>query len=283
MNFSYNLQKIRKEKGLSQEQLAEKLDVSRQSVSKWESGAAYPELEKIMLISDIFGCSMDSLIKGEYKIDKSGEDVLKAHKKFAFMIASGVFLCIFAVSVLILISGLTSESSVIGISFFLLITLVAVSLFVYNGIIYGNDEIEKKIQKIEYSFEEKKLATRKFALAISGGIALIIFSIILLISLENIVEEFLLTSTFMTLVGISVFMFVYFGINQSRFQYSKNSLEDVDGEELKNKKRKEKIIEKTSSVIMLSATFIFLFLGFMAWIVFPLGGILCGIVSVVVE
>ena len=48
MNLSENLKKIRKEHNLSQEQLAEKLNVSRQSVSKWESGQAYPEMDKMI-------------------------------------------------------------------------------------------------------------------------------------------------------------------------------------------------------------------------------------------
>ena len=48
MGFSENLQNLRKIKNMSQEQLAEKLDVSRQAVSKWESGNGYPETEKII-------------------------------------------------------------------------------------------------------------------------------------------------------------------------------------------------------------------------------------------
>lgn len=48
MNFSEKLLTLRKAKNLTQEQLAEKLDVSRQSISKWESGQAVPEMEKIV-------------------------------------------------------------------------------------------------------------------------------------------------------------------------------------------------------------------------------------------
>ena len=54
MNLGENLQNLRKQKGLSQEEFADKLDVSRQAVSKWESNQTYPEIEKIMLICDIF-------------------------------------------------------------------------------------------------------------------------------------------------------------------------------------------------------------------------------------
>ena len=48
MDFGMKLQSLRKEKGLSQEALAEKLHVSRQAVSKWESGAGYPEMDKLI-------------------------------------------------------------------------------------------------------------------------------------------------------------------------------------------------------------------------------------------
>ena len=61
MKFKDKLQKLRKKSELSQEQLADKLNVSRQAVSKWESGAAYPEMDKIIAISKIFNCGIEYL------------------------------------------------------------------------------------------------------------------------------------------------------------------------------------------------------------------------------
>ncbi len=63
MNFSEKLLTLRKASDLTQEQLAEKLDVSRQSISKWESGQATPELEKIVALSAIFDVTTDYLLK----------------------------------------------------------------------------------------------------------------------------------------------------------------------------------------------------------------------------
>ena len=63
MIFSEKLLTLRKAKGITQEQLAEKLDVSRQSISKWESGQSVPELEKIVALSTIFDVSTDYLLK----------------------------------------------------------------------------------------------------------------------------------------------------------------------------------------------------------------------------
>lgn len=63
--FSDKLQMLRKNHYLSQEQLADKLGVSRQSVSKWESGQGYPEIEKLLALSDYFKVSLDYLLKDE--------------------------------------------------------------------------------------------------------------------------------------------------------------------------------------------------------------------------
>ena len=63
MKFHEKIQILRKEKGLSQEELAEMMQVSRQSVSKWESAGAYPETEKLVVLSEIFGVTIDSLLK----------------------------------------------------------------------------------------------------------------------------------------------------------------------------------------------------------------------------
>ena len=63
MKFDEKLQKLRKDKGLSQEELAEMMNVSRQAVSRWESGLSYPETEKIITLSEIFGVTVDSLLK----------------------------------------------------------------------------------------------------------------------------------------------------------------------------------------------------------------------------
>ena len=63
MNFSEKLLTLRKANNLTQEQLAEKIDVSRQSISKWESGQATPELEKIVALSVVFNVTTDYLLK----------------------------------------------------------------------------------------------------------------------------------------------------------------------------------------------------------------------------
>lgn len=65
MKFNEKLQKLRKENQMSQEQLADMLDVSRQAVSKWESGTTYPEMDKLLTMCKIFKCSLDDLTNDE--------------------------------------------------------------------------------------------------------------------------------------------------------------------------------------------------------------------------
>jgi len=67
MNLAENLKRIRKEHNLSQEQLAEQLGVSRQSVSKWESGQAYPEMDKVLQLAKMFNLNIDDLLNQDIK------------------------------------------------------------------------------------------------------------------------------------------------------------------------------------------------------------------------
>lgn len=67
MSFSEKLQKLRHDAKMSQEQLADMLDVTRQSVSKWESGMTYPEMDKLIEISRIFNCTLDDLTNDNIK------------------------------------------------------------------------------------------------------------------------------------------------------------------------------------------------------------------------
>lgn len=81
MKFGENLQKLRKEQGISQEQLAEKLGVTRQSVSKWESGASYPEMDKIVAICNMFHCDINVLINKDITEERQRKDASSVVKE----------------------------------------------------------------------------------------------------------------------------------------------------------------------------------------------------------
>ena len=118
MNLSDNLKKIRKEQNLSQEDLAESLGVSRQSVSKWESGQAYPEMDKVLQICKMFDVSIDDLLnqdikkvqkeeKSKININKYIDDFLnyvtKAIDMFSNMKFKDVAKCIFEQLIIIIL------------------------------------------------------------------------------------------------------------------------------------------------------------------------------------
>ena len=110
MNLSDNLKKIRKEHNLSQEALADKLGVSRQSVSKWESGTAYPEMDKVLQLCKMFDLNIDELLNQDIKavkenkknkvdvnkyIDSFLKYITKTVDMFNNMKANEIFKCLF--------------------------------------------------------------------------------------------------------------------------------------------------------------------------------------------
>ena len=83
MNFGQNLKNLRKSKNISQEKLAERVMVSRQSVSKWETGEAYPEMNNILELCKIFHCSINDLVNNNIlDIDSLDEDIKMNAVKF---------------------------------------------------------------------------------------------------------------------------------------------------------------------------------------------------------
>ena len=134
--LSEKLYQLRKKSGLSQEQLAEQLNVSRQSISKWESGSAFPESEKLIIISNYFGVSVDYLLKDEVE-DEVKTANNEAGKNPKMLV--GLIICIAGIVSMVLwglfsilrseTSNQMSESSMItidGNGIFLILCVVAV-------------------------------------------------------------------------------------------------------------------------------------------------------------
>ena len=109
--LSEKLFKLRKNSGLSQEQLAEQLKVSRQAISKWESGTAVPESEKLITISNYFGVSVDYLLRDDEE-DKA-KAIVSVMEEKPRMIA-GIIICIAGIIAMViwgLLSIFSSEAS----------------------------------------------------------------------------------------------------------------------------------------------------------------------------
>ncbi len=82
MEFNEKLQELRKQKGLTQEELAELLYVSRTAVSKWESGRGYPSIDSLKAISGYFGITIDNLLSGEELLTIAEESTRQSEKHF---------------------------------------------------------------------------------------------------------------------------------------------------------------------------------------------------------
>ena len=81
MKFNEKLIKLRRQNGMSQEELAYKLNVTRQTVSKWELGQTTPEMDKLVSLSKIYGITLDELTSEEESTDVGGQDPIKTDKK----------------------------------------------------------------------------------------------------------------------------------------------------------------------------------------------------------
>lgn len=80
MNFSKQLKGYREKRELSQEELAEKIYVTRQTISKWENNRTYPDIHNLIALSILFNITLDELIKGDLEAMKSNPDVLRLRK-----------------------------------------------------------------------------------------------------------------------------------------------------------------------------------------------------------
>ncbi len=153
----------RKRNGWSQEELADKLGVSRQSVSKWEGAQAVPDMKKIVMMSEIFGVSTDYLLRDDMEIadpnetapvDRGLEDAVRSvsmeeaslflehNERAASRISTGVMMCILSPVLLIVVSGLaeagfislsTAAAEAGGTAILIIIVAIAVALFVREG------------------------------------------------------------------------------------------------------------------------------------------------------
>ena len=292
MSLSENLQNLRKLKNMSQEELAEKLNVSRQAVSKWESGSGYPETEKIISICEIFDCSMDQLVKGkisnDIKSEKNNYDLIMT--KAAKGISLGVAIILLGVSIMLTILGFASNEEeqypLIGVIAVLIGVVFALPLFITHGTKIGN--FKKKNPKIAniYSEDEVEEGNSKYTKYLAIGISIVLIGVVimmLLIGLKTFGEESTLpVATLMYFVTIGVLIIVYSAKMKEKFD-----IEKYNNENTEEYKKVENKIGKICGVIMLTATIIFLVWGFtlnmwyINWVVYPVGGILCGIIATI--
>jgi transcriptional regulator with XRE-family HTH domain len=189
MKFNENLKYLRKEAGLTQEQLAEQLNVSRQAVTKWESGQSLPDIENLKEISMIFSVTIDSLV-GEIE-SKSTLRIKKKINDIGWFIFGGATLLIFYLIIPIydFISQISENEEVnifvlIGISIIAFILLI-ICIKKYLGN-YKQEIINMKDTE-EGRKERKYVYMKKYTYSLSTWIVLSIISNLGYLPLEGII------------------------------------------------------------------------------------------------
>lgn len=135
MNLGNNILKLRKEKHLSQEQLAEKINVTRQTISNWENGKFYPDIDSLVNLSKFFNVSLDVLLSYDDKVLdylKDSTDIVKSNKNILYAVLLNILLII----AFIIVGIIFNESASI------IIIIFTVSIISFSFLFY---QIIKKI------------------------------------------------------------------------------------------------------------------------------------------
>lgn len=115
MEFNEKLQELRKQMGLTQEELAQALFVSRTAISKWESGRGYPNIDSLKTTAKFFGVTIDELLSGDELLTIAQEDTKQKEKRFLDTIF-GLFDCSIAMFFFLPFFGQTIEGVVESVS-----------------------------------------------------------------------------------------------------------------------------------------------------------------------
>ncbi|WMC92584.1 helix-turn-helix domain-containing protein [Kineothrix sp. MB12-C1] len=299
---------LRKNNGWSQEELAEKMNVSRQSVSKWESAAAIPDINRILELAKLFGVTTDYLLKDDlemtvYSDTDETEDLVRVSLSemndflnnkaiYGRWVARGVMLCILSPILLILLPGLSqagialTENAAYGIGIAMLLFMIsaAVAIFIISGTkiehfkYLENDDFELEYGLIGIIKEKQAAFGATYIRNITIGVILCILSTLPLI-IAGIFDAsgiFLLLFTALLLILVSVGVYLIIVVGTIKGSYDQLLRE---GEYEPEEQEKAKRVSKIAGVYWPIATAIYLGWSFytnnwgFTWIVWPVAGL----------
>ncbi len=303
--------RLRKKNGWSQEELADKMNVSRQAVSKWEGAQSIPDLEKILQLSILFGVTTDYLLKDEIESEELTNDsssdtavkrisleeanaYIEQRKKASWLIALGAFLCILSPITMMVLSILSelpdsviSEATAgsVGLTVLFAFILCAVPIFIYWG--FKNEPyafLDKNVPfELEYGVKgfvtEKKNAFRTTYIAYNIiATCLCIFSVVPLLLLSFTENEILVAAALafmLIIVGIGTGMFIIVGTQNASMQKLLK-----EGDFTEKEKNRSGVKETVGFCYWGILTAIYLAVSFLnnqwdlSWLIFAVGGIL---------
>lgn len=289
MSFRDNLQHLRATRGMTQEQLAMLLGVSRQSVSKWEAERAYPEMDKLLQICDLFDCTLDELVTKDVTgrptdvasrmaSVKAPQDVTgyeQEMRAFAWKVALGAAIPILMTSMAFLLSDiafLPGFDSTIFVSVIMFVG-IAVGLAFMLPAIFSRRGFRKAHPFVEdfYTADQKDSARSVMVKNLVVGIVFVIAGMVAtMVMLET---PLLSVSIFFMFLALGVFLILYgclFARRCNIVSYNQNSLyglddmqiDALDDEKLRTQARQAKRNKGIYTIIMLVATAVALVLMF---------------------
>lgn len=305
----------RKKNGWSQEELANKLGVSRQAVSKWESAGSIPDLQRILQMSELFGVTTDYLLKDEIEeaplneyvetntIKVSMEEAnqyLDMKHRGSRIVANATSLCILSPVPLIVLGTMTENHTLVGFSLVFLLILVAIAVYLFVN--YGLREshmqhLEKESFETEYGVsgmvrEKRNQYESTFIRNIAIGVVLCILSVIPTI-MTGVMEADdsicgLSVGLLLIIVSIGVNILIRAGMIKSSYDTLLQ-----EGEYTKEEKHIKKKTDDFSGAYWCLVVVIYLGWSFstnnwkFTWIIWPVAGVLyaavLGIVKMIVR
>lgn len=301
--------RLRKKNGWSQEELAEKMNVSRQAVSKWEAAQTTPDLEKILQLGSLFGVTTDYLLKDEIEDEEFADgtdetpirkvtlaeanDYMEQRKDASVKIAVGTFLCILSVIPLLILSAVSELDSlpiaankVVGIGVVAIFPMVAIAVIMFIRVGFKNapyEFLEKESFETEYGVtglaRDRQKAYRSTYVKYNyiGACTCVLSPVPLLCGAftENELLMIILLSATMIIAGIGAMFFIVAGVRWASMQKLLK-----EGEFSDKGKLKSKTSETVGAVYWLLTTAIYLCWSFITndwnitWVIWPVAGVL---------
>lgn len=249
MKLSEKIIYLRRQQGWSQEELADHLGVSRQSVSKWESGASTPELDRIVQLCTLFGLTADTLIRDDLDLDgtvetsREGMPMLSLQEAYSYLadyqvaaqkIALGSAVCVACPAILVALSGFSDIlCTAIGLPVLFLMVAWGVWMFINVGTItsrYRHIEKRRFIPSpsvTEWAKEAREQFRPALVREIATGTALCVLSPAPIMLLSGVFESLWMagsigacigTGLLLIMIAAGVYLFVHSCTLQNCYQ-----------------------------------------------------------------
>lgn len=308
--------RLRKKNGWSQEELADKMNVSRQAVSKWEGAQTVPDLEKLLRLSALFGVTTDYLLKDELEDEvytdqeeaagkrvtlREAHDYLAWRERASEQIALGTFLCILSVIPLLLLGAASDLLNVgipenvaggVGLVVMLVLVAAAVAIFLHCGAKNAPYAfLEQEPFETEYGVrgmvqERKRNYYPVYVRHNVFGACLCVLAPCALFCGVFMEQEFLIIvmlCVMLLLVGIGVVSFITAGVRWASMQKLLK-----EGEYTEEAKEKSRVKETVSLIYWLAVTAVYIVLLLVpgpwsrwSWVLWPVAGVLFGVAMAV--